>query len=72
MAQLLNLDSILTCPLSVELTIGEVRLRLAQEEQERGVSAVRGRDESSEAAFIVLGMEIEVAQSVLPLFFTAE
>lgn len=42
--------------------MGEVRLQLAQEEHQRGISAARGQEESSEAALIVLGIEIEVAQ----------
>ncbi|EIM90992.1 uncharacterized protein STEHIDRAFT_44851, partial [Stereum hirsutum FP-91666 SS1] len=61
-------DKSVGCPFVAprqELTIGEVRLRLTQKEQERGVASIRGRDDSGECAFIVLGMDIEVQQAQL-------
>lgn len=47
---------------TLELTLGDVRLRLTREEQERGFTAVQGREETGETAFLVLGLDIAVAQ----------
>lgn len=47
---------------SIEITLSQVRLRLAKEEQQRGAAPVQGREETGEAAFVMLGLELEVAQ----------